>query len=114
MFEFWSSRRRSPAALGAVAAGLDMETAGWQNTNLVGKLPSGGGVDADRTSKCKPGAGANTPYLVAGSSPATGLFLSKLTANPPCGVRMPNLGNPLTPAEMACIQTWANALTVPK
>jgi hypothetical protein len=88
------------------AANFDMTTAGWQN-RLVGKLPAGGGTLA---SMCKPGAGANTPYLVAGSSPATGLFLEKINANPPCGVRMPNLGSPFNATELACVQSWANGL----
>jgi hypothetical protein len=75
----------------------------------VGTLPKGGGT-APNQSKCSPGVGANIPYLIKGT-PATGLFLQKISVNPPCGVRMPNLGDPFTPAELACIQTWANALT---
>jgi hypothetical protein len=92
------------------AAAFDMQTAGWE-TAMVGKTPPGGGAAATM-SMCM-GMGQ---YLVAGSQPATGLFIDKLAkATPQCGARMPNLPlDPgLTAAELACVQTWANALTKP-
>ena len=89
------------------AAGFDMATNGWQN-HLVGVMPPGGGSYA--ASLC---TAAGMPYLVANSAPATGLLLAKLSPNPPCGVQMPNLPPLLNATEMACVQSWANALTAP-
>ena len=91
------------------AAGFDMKTTGWQN-NLVGKMPRAGGA-AGLSSVC---LNAGLPYLVAGRSPASGLFLDKLTmAKPPCGEQMPLIPPNLTPAEIDCVQRWANGLTKP-
>jgi hypothetical protein len=39
--------------------------------------------------------------------------MDKLKRSPPCGSEMPLLTSYLTDAELACIQTWANALTKP-
>jgi hypothetical protein len=89
------------------AAAFDMKTAGWENM-LVGRLPKAGG-SAGIGSAC---LSQTTPFLVAGSKPARGLFLDKMfLVQPPCGDRMPLLPPPLTPQEMDCIQRWANGLT---
>jgi hypothetical protein len=108
---------RSCATAGACHGGptpagnFAMDVAGWE-TAMVGKMaPGGGGASAGTASMC---GGAGRVYLVAGSQPATGLFLDKLGGHPPCGVPMPNIGAPLTSAEVACVQTWADALTKPK
>jgi hypothetical protein len=89
------------------AAGLDLLTPGWQN-KLVGTNPTAtGGMDTLH-SMCV----GHGPYLVAGSNPATGLFLDKLKMTPPCGVHMPNLpGSDFSATELACIQDWATGLT---
>jgi hypothetical protein len=71
---------------------------------LVGAMPRGGGVTP---SKC---ASTGMPYIVAGSHPATGLLLAKLSSAPPCGDRMPLLGLPLSDPELACVQAWADKL----
>jgi hypothetical protein len=93
------------------AAGLDLISAGWEQ-KLVGKGPSATAGAATLMSKC---AGLNLVYLKAGTSPATGLFLDKLSpatvSAPPCGVHMPNLGAPFTATQFACVQSWANTLT---
>jgi hypothetical protein len=88
------------------AAGFAMDKAGWE-TGLVGKSPM-----ANTTGVASACVGKG-PYLVAGSNPATGLFIEKLSKKTPvCGERMPNLpGMELTAAEIACVQTWANNLT---
>jgi hypothetical protein len=88
------------------AAGFNMVTAGWE-TKLVGTVSPGGGTGAF-ASLC---GGMGMVYLNKGSNPATGLFMDKLSKSPPqCGVQMPNLPPLLTPTELACVQTWANAL----
>jgi hypothetical protein len=76
---------------------------------MVGKVAPGGGAGT-LASMC---GGMNRVYLNPGSNPATGLFIDKLKANPPCGARMPNIGVELSAAELACVQTWANGLTAP-
>jgi hypothetical protein len=108
-----------PACHSAVnpAGNFDMATAGWE-TRMVGKAPPGGGgtpgLDGGPSTTASMCATSGMVYLAAGSAPATGLFISKLTMKiPPCGARMPNIGGPLTAAEIACVQTWANALTKP-
>jgi hypothetical protein len=89
------------------AAAFDMKTPGWENM-LVGRLPKAGG-SAGIGSAC---LSQTTPFLVAGSKPARGLFLDKMfLVQPACGDRMPLLPPPLTPQEMDCIQRWANGLT---
>lgn len=92
----------------APAAGLDMVTAGWE-AKLVGK--AAGGTTTGTASLC---GGMGRVLLTAGSQPATGLFLDKLKATPPCGEKMPNVPLlELTTAEIACVQAWATNLTKP-
>ena len=59
-------------------------------------------------------AGGGSVYLVAGSAPATGLFIDKLNAKTAssCGERMPMVGM-LSATELGCVQEWANRLTAP-
>jgi hypothetical protein len=88
------------------AAGFDMQTSGWEKT-LVGRTPKAGGGNG-LGSQCLT---AGMPYLVAGSAPARGLFLDKLTkARPECGEQMPLLPPLLTAQELDCVQRWANGL----
>ena len=84
---------------------FDMMSPGLES-RLVGVLPPGGGTTM---SKC---ATINRPYLDPGSNPATGLFLDKLKSPAPCGDVMPMIGARLTAADLACVQTWANELTM--
>jgi hypothetical protein len=87
----------------ATAAGLDMVNPGWEQ-RLIGQLPPG-----TNASMC---GGVKTPYLIAGSRPAAGLFLQKLTQDPPpCGALMPTLGGPMSADDLQCFQRWADALT---
>ena len=59
-------------------------------------------------------ASSTMPYLMAHTTPATGLLLNKITqATPSCGARMPFGIAPLTTTEIACIQSWANTVTSP-
>jgi hypothetical protein len=95
------------------AANFDMVTSGWEKM-LVGRTARPGGKQGIG-SAC---LGVNTPYLVAGSKPAKGLFLDKLgiyldpkQTKPVCGDRMPLLPPQLSPQEMDCIQRWANGIT---
>jgi hypothetical protein len=88
------------------SANFDMATPGWEKA-LVGGVPKGGGVVPSMCGE------QGRVYLVANSRPARGLFMEKLTVNPPppCGSRMPLLGAPLKANELACFQAWADALT---
>jgi hypothetical protein len=88
------------------AAGFDMVTAGWEKA-MIGRVPRAGGAPG-LPSQC---IGTGGPYLVAGSNPARGLFLTKLGVGAqPCGQRMPLVPPYFTTAELACIQTWANGV----
>ena len=88
------------------AAGLDLTTAGWE-THLVGKVSAGGGTGS-LASMC-----GGMVYLKAGVVPAQGLFIDKLTKNPPpCGAPMPNLPPLLTATQKACVQSWADNLVM--
>jgi hypothetical protein len=90
------------------AAAFAQDVPGWE-TAMVGKAAPGGGPQST-ASMCM-----GKVYLVAGSQPATGLFMDKLKMTTPvCGARMPNIGGPLTSHELDCVQTWADALTKPK
>ena len=93
------------------AAGLDLVSAGWQ-TKLVGMGPTAASAMALIPSLCV-GMG---PYLVAGSTPAKGLFMDKIdptTTTAPCGVHMPYIQANITTQQFACIQSWATTLTNP-
>lgn len=88
-------------------AGFKMAPAGWEQ-NLVGVNPVGG----QSQEVCMPSDG---PYLVAGSNPATGLFIRKISGTGDLctgGSRMP-LGGSLTAEEAACVTSWATTLTSP-
>jgi hypothetical protein len=91
------------------AANFDMQTLGWE-TKLVGVAPKGGGPIVALESKC---GAMGKVYLTAGSKPATGLFMDKISLDKPgCGVRMPNIPfQMLSDAEIKCVQAWATALT---
>jgi hypothetical protein len=90
-------------------ANFDMASPGWE-TRLVGVRPKGGG-------KASPSVCASPArdYLVAGSVPATGLFLDKLkpTTTTSCGLQMPSTLDYLSADELTCVQRWADALTAP-
>jgi hypothetical protein len=86
------------------AANFNMVANGWEKT-LVGRPPKSGGA-AGLGSQC---LAAGMPYLVAGSNPAKGLFLTKLN-HPSCGQQMPLLPPDLTAQELDCVQRWANGL----
>lgn len=81
--------------------GLDMATPGWER-KLVGAPPPAG---APGTNACN----KSLNYLNR-TQPATGLFLDKLKASPPCGAQMPlaAVAPPLSASELACVQKWAN------
>jgi hypothetical protein len=85
-----------------------MASPGWEK-NLVGKNPKGGTPSGGIAAVCP----TTMPYLVAGSSPARGLFLDKLKAKPSCGAEMPLLTDYLNASELDCVQRWANGLTKP-
>ena len=78
---------------------LDMFTPGWER-KLVGAPPPAG---APGTNACN----KNLNYLNR-TQPATGLFLDKLKASPPCGAQMPLAAPPLSASQLECIQKWAN------
>ena len=82
--------------------GFDMERAGWAEAMIGGTIPN----NAPPTNKC---AGQGFVFLERGTLPARGLFMDKLQATPPCGVKMPQVGT-LNQAELPCIQIWANNL----
>jgi hypothetical protein len=94
------------------AASFNMKTTGWEKM-LVGVQPGTNSL------KNAPGLGSvcaqsGMPYLVAGSSPARGLFLDKLmSARPACGAQMPLIPPNLSATELDCVQRWANGLTKP-
>jgi hypothetical protein len=89
------------------AAAFDMVTAGWEKA-MIGRLPKAGGASG-LGSAC---IGSGMPYLVAGSNPARGLFLTKLGAGGTitCGARMPLVPSYLTQTELDCVQKWANGV----
>lgn len=87
----------------ALSAGLDLTPDSNIKTRLVGVKSAGMGA-----SEC---GGNSEPYLTAGSNPATGLFIDKL-GNPPCGVKMPEIGS-VTTMQVQCLKQWATTLTNP-
>jgi hypothetical protein len=84
------------------AAGFSMTTTGWERC-LIGDSPS---------DQVKSMCLTNGPYLMAGVTPAQGLFLKKISTSPGCGVRMPQVApmGYMNSAELACVQMWADSL----
>jgi hypothetical protein len=82
-------------------AGLDLKSAGVAARLLAAPVA---GANASCTDDLR------TAYLTPNSNPATGFFFQKLTSAPPCGLKMPELGD-LTANEMSCLQEWATAVT---
>jgi hypothetical protein len=89
------------------AAGLDLASPGLGARLYNGYPGLGGAVGLE--SICR---SAGIPYIVPDSYPARGLFLMKLTADPPCGAQMPSIGSPLNATELDCIQRWAQKVVV--
>jgi hypothetical protein len=85
-------------ATASASAGLDLQSANPE-MRLVGK-PTGAGTS------CPGGT-----LLVANVTPASWVFIDKLTMNPPsCGGSQMPLGGSLLPAELSCLTTWANGV----
>ena len=93
----------------AFSGGLDLTVDANIGSRLVGVTSVG---TANNESKCM---GNTTPYLNAGSNPATGLLIDKISStNPPCGSFMPYASPSLLPAgQRTCLIQWATTLTSP-
>lgn len=89
-------------ATGGGSASLDLQSAN-PGPRLVGKM----GGPALTGGQC-----TAMVLLNAGSNPATGAFIDKITmATPPCGALMP-FGGPMLPQDqITCLQNWATGLT---
>jgi hypothetical protein len=77
---------------GKLSMGMDKATA---YAAIVGK--------ASASSHCM------NQMLVVPGKPEASLFYLKLTATPPCGVRMPNGGNAFTEAQLEMVRSWISA-----
>ncbi len=55
-------------------------------------------------------SGCNGGIYVPRVNPTAGVFYQKLTDAPPCGARMPLIGNPLNKAQLACVAQWVNSI----
>jgi hypothetical protein len=87
-------------------AGLDLTTNSTIGARLVGVVSPG---DSAASSQC---GGNTTPYLNAGSNPATGLLIEKFQqSHPPCGFQMPFGQPPLSAMQQTCLVEWATTLT---
>jgi len=91
------------------SGGLDLTVDANIGSRLVGVKTVG---SVDNASEC---VGNTTPYLNAGSNPATGLLIDKVTmTHPPCGGQMPDSAPfPLTATQQSCLIQWATTLTSP-
>ncbi len=91
------------------AGGLDLTPDSNIGSRLVGVTSVG---TATNGSMC---VGNTTAYLVAGITPATGLFIDKFTmAHPPCGAQMPfDAPMPLNATQQMCLIQWATTLISP-
>ena len=88
----------------APAAGLTLTEAVIRapKDELVDKLNKGNkGV--------MPGCPAGVGKLIDKAQPEKSLIYTKVTAQSPCGDRMPN-GSPLSDAEMACLLNWIKSV----
>lgn len=81
------------------SAGLDLMSPNPE-TRMVGKM----------TSTTNGGVCGNMTLINAGVTPATGVFIDKITkAMPSCGASMP-YGSLLNSTDMACLVNWANGI----
>jgi hypothetical protein len=89
-------------------SGLDLSAGSDLGTRLLGGMPG------TLSMMC----GSNTThYLTAGTNPATGLLLSKVSTSPACGAIMPfgatTTSGRLSTTEIACLTSWATTVTSP-
>jgi hypothetical protein len=56
-----------------------------------------------------PGCGAGMQKLIDKAQPEKSLLYTKVTAQPPCGERMPN-GGTLNNAELSCVLAWIQSV----
>jgi hypothetical protein len=98
----------NPNNAAIVGGGFDMTVNSSIGTRLVGVKSTGTSAVG---SKC---GGNPTPYLVAGSNPATGLLIDKIQkSTPECGDQMPLGGPPfLSSVQQQCLINWATTLTM--
>ncbi len=89
--------------------GLDLTVDANIASRLVGVMSAG---TSSNGSQC---LNDPTPYLVAGSNPATGMLIDKVTmSQPSCGSQMPFAAPmPLSPTQKTCLIQWATTLTSP-
>jgi len=88
----------------ALGAGLDLTVDSGIKSRLVGVMSAGTGLSACR--------GNSEAYLTAGSNPAQGLLIDKVTmSSPPCGAQMPYLLQALSATQQQCLIKWAGTLT---
>jgi hypothetical protein len=85
------------------SAGLDLMSAGV-GARLVGAPSS---TNTSLGAMCM-----GKTLLVAGSNPAAGLFIDKITNMQDCGSAMP-IGPALENAQLDCLKTWALSVTSP-
>lgn len=86
-------------AAGSGSAALDL-TSPNPETRLVGKM----------TSTMNGGVCGNMTLINRGVSPATGVFIDKITMmTPPCGMSMP-YGSLPNATDTACLVSWANSI----
>ena len=79
------------------AAGLDLETPG-----VAARI-----VDA-------PSNACRMAVLVEPGDASGGIFVEKLTDDPPCGLQMPLGEQKLTHAEIECVREWTAAAAAPR
>jgi hypothetical protein len=88
-------------ATGSGSAGLDLQSANPE-TRLVAQMSS---------TTANGGACEGMTLLVPGSNPAMGVFIDKISMNPPpCGFSMP-YGSLPTKADQDCLKAWALSVT---
>jgi len=93
----------------AFSGSLDLTVNSTIGSRLVGVMAAQ--ATASNQAVC---TNVGEPYLVAGSNPATGLLIDKVTTHPPCGAQMPFASPfPLSATQQSCLIQWATTLTSP-
>ena len=89
-------------------SGLDLTAGSDLGARLLGGMPTSGSLSCNSNT---------THYLTAGSKPATGLLLNKLSTSPACGMIMPygasTTSGRLSDTQIACLTSWATTVTSP-
>ena len=91
----------------SATGGLQLTSKAMAYTSLVGVDAAGVCTDGGTSPACA--CGQSGEKRVVAGDPASSLLIQKLSGNPPCGTRMPQTGDLITPDQLDLVTNWVAA-----